>query len=350
MKRRSTRILNISDSDLRLTIAYFLITCFVQFVILRQLGVGIYPAMTDTLATNIFLFFAVLTLKRIVNSFLSRSLFAMINFEIILALSALILGASYLTMYFTFPEHPLINRYLVPFILIKLVFIFLQLFTSHYQFWYTKNQYNLERSMQRTLEIERALQRAELNRIEQTIQPHFLFNSLNSISALMVINPDEAREMLHLLSDYLRNMVRKEKAHSSSLIQEIQHLQLYLQIEKIRFKERLDIRFEIEPAAEDYPIPVFILQPLIENAVKYGLYGTERHVLIHFSATLSEQGELHIRISNPYDPETEKAYQGEGFGLNSVRSKMNLLFSRNDLIAISRKNALFTVHIKIPKE
>ncbi len=339
----------LADSDIRITMIYFTITCFVQFILLKHTGFENPEAIVDTALTNFLLLLSVLSLKRIVSSFLSKNVLSLINFEIILAMTAIIVGGSTFLLYEIYPGSTVFSDFLVPYIQIKSVIIFLQLFVSLYQFWYSKNEKNLQLALVKKLEVERVLQQSELQRIEQTIQPHFLFNSLNSISALMIINPEEALRMLHLLSDYLRTMVRKEKENTAELQEEIAYLKLYLDIEKIRFQERLDVTFEIDPGTLEKQIPVFILQPLIENAVKYSLYGTDGISKIDLKTHLRDDQSVYIEICNPYDIETEKAYQGEGFGLQSVRHKMHLLYSRNDLLQIKRKNSTFCVSIIIPQ-
>lgn len=342
-KRQSRKL------DLKSTLIQFCIACFVQFILLRQFNIDIQTALIDTLSTNVLLLLAVFILQKIVNSFLSKSVLSLVNFEIILAMTALIVAGSFFTGKLLIENNELNQQFKTPYLLAKSTVIFLQLFVAHYQFWFSKNQLYLEVSLNQKLTIERDLQKAELNRIEQTIQPHFLFNSLNSISALMVLDANEAQRMLLLLSDYLRQMVRKEKSITCRLEEEIEDVKLYLEIEKIRFKERLEIEFENDGDNLDYQIPVFILQPLVENAVKYGLYGTDEKVKICIASRILKDKMLEISISNPYDAETQQTQKGEGFGLSSIKKKLNLLYHRNDLLKIEKSENQFKATLKLPK-
>jgi two-component sensor histidine kinase len=198
---------------------------------------------------------------------------------------------------------------------------------------------------------------AELFKLRQQLQPHFLFNSLNSINALIGREPRKARQMVQQLSDYLRNTLKKEDDDFVSFQNEMNDLRLYLAIEQVRFGHRLNVEEKIEPDCEALKIPPFLLQPLVENAIKYGLYGTTGVVSITISAQKTN-GELAFSISNPFDINSVMPH-GTGFGLDSVRRRLYLLYARNDLLKITksltasgieRENELqiFTANLIIP--
>src|SRR5690606_27683378 len=111
----------------------------------------------------------------------------------------------------------------------------------------------------------------ELYNLRQQLQPHFLFNSLNSIIALIGNQPDRAKEMVFQLSDFLRGTLRKDDQQLIPLAEEVDHLKLYLEIEKVRFGHRLEVKIEIPKEAMEKKLPAMIVQPLLENAIKYGL-------------------------------------------------------------------------------
>jgi len=133
-----------------------------------------------------------------------------------------------------------------------------------------------------------------------------------------------------------------------SLNDELQHLQLYLDIEKVRFGHRLNTAVNSSEAAGKLQLPSMLLQPLVENAIKFGLYDTTEPVTINITAS-SENNNLVISIQNPFDPETSSPKQGTGFGLSSVQRRLYLLFARNDLLNTRHTDNLFTTVIKIPQ-
>lgn len=201
---------------------------------------------------------------------------------------------------------------------------------------------------QRENEAEKLLREAELSGLRQQLQPHFLFNSLNSISALAGSRPEEARKMIQQLSDFLRGTVRKDANQMVTLKEEFRHLELYLEIEKVRFGHRLQTKLHHEDGTEHLVIPSLLLQPIVENAVKFGLYDTTGEVIISISAR-SEAGHLLITVTNPFDASTSRPKSGTGFGLSSVRRRLYLLYARHDLLETKTSDQLFITQIKIPQ-
>ena len=145
-----------------------------------------------------------------------------------------------------------------------------------------------------------------------------------------------------------RKYVEKEENQWISLEDEMQHLQLYLDIEKVRFGHRLNTAINSAETAK-LQLPSMLLQPLVENAIKFGLYDTTEPVTIIIQA-VQENNYLVISIQNPFDPETSSPKQGTGFGLSSVQRRLYLLFARNDLLHTKHTDNLFTTVIKIPQQ
>ncbi len=201
---------------------------------------------------------------------------------------------------------------------------------------------------QRKLDAERLAKEAELYNLRQQLQPHFLFNSLNSIIALIGRKPDQARDMTFQLSDFLRGTLRKDDQQLIPLEDELEHLKLYLEIEKVRFGHRLETEIYVADNCSTCMLPAMILQPLLENAIKYGLYDTTDQVTIRLTAELSE-GSLLISIENPYDPQSSQPRKGTGFGLRGVKRRLYLLFGRTDLLQTKATAHIFTSVIKIPQ-
>jgi two-component system LytT family sensor kinase len=212
--------------------------------------------------------------------------------------------------------------------------------------WQTWNEH--KENQERKSDAEKLAKEAELFKLRQQLQPHFLFNSLNSINALIGSRPAEARKMVQQLSDFLRGTLKKEETQWVSLGEELQYLQLYLEIEKVRFGNRLSTLVETNDAAHKMRMPALLLQPIVENAIKFGLYDTTGDTVIHIQTT-AENNELVVTVSNPFDPETSTPKQGTGFGLKSVQRRLYLLFGRHDLLVTGTKNNIFITTVKIPQ-
>lgn len=225
---------------------------------------------------------------------------------------------------------------------------FLLFLVSTNQFWIDKHIIEQERTVQQLVQIERNLAKAELSNIQEQFRPHFVFNSLNSISALTSFDPEKAREMIQQLSDFLRASVKSDSKQMHSLGEELHYMELYLSIERVRFEDRLTVLIPDYEALAHRNVPVLILQPVLENAVKYGIYGTIGAVTIAVQIEESDE-ELHIRVTNPFDPSAAEAYAGKGYGLDSIRKKLYYLYQRRDLISISKTDDSFTVQLKIPQ-
>lgn len=192
--------------------------------------------------------------------------------------------------------------------------------------------------MQRNEEMRKE---AELFKLRQQLHPHFLFNSLNSINALIGNNTQQARSMVQQLSEFLRHTLKKEDNDAIPFEEELKDLRLYLSIEQVRFGNRLVVVEHINVQCLEQKIPPFLLQPLVENAIKFGLYGTIGKVVIHINAVSTDTNEtagasyIIFSISNPFDA-TAVSPKGTGFGLESIERRLYLLFARNDLLKVER--------------
>jgi len=210
--------------------------------------------------------------------------------------------------------------------------------------WYTvQDQQEIEK---RKRDAEQLAKEAELYKLRQQLQPHFLFNSLNSINALIGSAPQQARMMILQLSDFLRGTMKKEEQQWISLEEELDHLQLYLDIEKVRFGHRLSTFIKNETIG--MKLPVMLLQPVVENAIKFGLYDTTDDIQINIAA-VNENEQLMISVSNPFDLVSLSPQKGLGFGLSSIQRRLYLLFARKDLIKTETEGNLFITKIFIPQ-
>ena len=158
----------------------------------------------------------------------------------------------------------------------------------------------------------------------------------------------KAREMVQQLSDFLRATLRRADEHWITLDQELSYLQLYLSIEKVRFGHRLVVNEECDDQLNLWLIPPLLIQPLVENAIKFGLYGTTEDVEIKlFTRRYNEA--IQIEISNPFDADMQPS-EGSGFGLNGLKRRLYLLYARNDLLTTSIENNHFTVRLTLPEK
>ncbi|HLY72205.1 MAG TPA: histidine kinase [Puia sp.] len=224
--------------------------------------------------------------------------------------------------------------------------LMMEMVTTMSLLWYSQKEQ--KGNEERKNDAERLSKEAELFKLRQQLQPHFLFNSLNSINALIAIKPEEARKMIQQLSDFLRGTIRKEDQQWVNFSEELQYLKLYLDIEKVRFGHRLSDDIICEEAAQTMKLPPMLLQPIVENAIKFGLYDTIGDITIRIIAGIKED-HLEVIVENPFDPETSHPKQGTGFGLNSVKRRLLLLFARNDLLQTKIEDNLFTTIVKIPQ-
>jgi two-component system, LytTR family, sensor kinase len=202
-------------------------------------------------------------------------------------------------------------------------------------------------SSQREAETQAMIREAELQKLQLQLQPHFLFNSLNSINAMIMAKPDEARQMIEQLSEFLRITTKRADQHFVKFSEEWKYLQLYLGIEKVRFGHRLQIDSSVTDDAMEFVIPTLMLQPLVENAIKFGLYGTTDGVKISLQASMLGDM-LMINIENPFDSDMQPQ-RGSGFGLNGLKRRLYLLFARNDLLDTATTENKFAVTLKLPR-
>ncbi|PZF71313.1 sensor histidine kinase [Taibaiella soli] len=209
-----------------------------------------------------------------------------------------------------------------------------------------KKMAKIEADYQQHSDAETLHREAELFKLRQQLQPHFLYNSLNSINALIMIQPDKAQEMIGKLSDFLRSSVRREANEKIPITEELEYIEAYLSIETIRFGDRLQVEIK-KDYTDDASIPPFLLQPVLENAIKFGLYGKTGTVKILLYIGY-EDSMLEIHIVNPFD-EHMRPPSGTGFGLEGIRRRLYLLYARADLLETLQEDGLFTTILKIPQ-
>jgi sensor histidine kinase YesM len=197
-------------------------------------------------------------------------------------------------------------------------------------------------------ELRRLALDAELKALRAQINPHFLFNSLNSISALTTLDPGKAREMCVLLSDFLRKSLGLGERASVSLREELELLRTYLAIEQVRFGERLQIDWAVDPEAETLMLPPLLLQPLAENAIKHGISSLPEGGTLRIAARFTDEG-VELEVANPCDPDAP-APKGLGLGLRQVRERLKGRFGTQSRFDALTRDCQHTVILTIPTE
>lgn len=207
---------------------------------------------------------------------------------------------------------------------------------------------NLSEKNAKEAKLESLVKETELKMLRSQINPHFLFNSLNSISSLTITDPEKARDMVVKLSEFMRYALSRKDEQPVSLKNELENLRLYLDIEKVRFGDKLTTEENIENNCLDFKIPVMLLQPLYENAVKHGVYESTESVRILTNAKIIE-GYIEIIISNNYDL-SPSLKRGTGTGLLNVSRRLELFYGKKASIKTTRENGVYTVTIYIPAD
>jgi two-component system LytT family sensor kinase len=205
---------------------------------------------------------------------------------------------------------------------------------------------NLAEKNAREARLESLVKETELKMLRSQINPHFLFNSLNSISSLTITDPEKARTMVIKLSEFMRYALSRKDEQPVSFESELKNLRLYLDIEKVRFGNRLITDENVSKDCLETPIPVMLLQPLYENAVKHGVYESTENVKISTNAEINN-GFLEIKISNNYDPGSVPI-SGTGTGLLNVARRLELYYGSKGFMNTKKENGFFIVKILIP--
>ena len=201
---------------------------------------------------------------------------------------------------------------------------------------------------QASMEYKVLAREAELRAFKAQIDPHFLFNSLNSISSLCGSNPAAARQMTQQLADFFRRSLRLGARPRISLGEEIDLTTLYLGIEQVRFGDRLGVDIDIEAGVRDTLVPPLILQPLAENAVRHGVAGLVDGGSIRVSARL-ERGIVSIEVENDCDEDRETT-RGESIGLANVRGRLRTIYDSQASMEVRDSGTTFRVRIMVPPQ
>ena len=198
----------------------------------------------------------------------------------------------------------------------------------------------------RILETEVTAREAELRALRAQLNPHFLFNSLNSVNALVGSDPEGARRMCEGLGDFLRRTLALGARDVVTLGEELGLVERYLGIEQVRFGERLRIERAVDPDATVCRVPPLLLQPLVENAIKHGIQDCVAGGVIRIEARRTGST-LRVLVENPLDPDAPSR-GGEGVGLENVRRRLEVFGAREARLSAQRLDDVFRVTLTLP--
>ena len=223
------------------------------------------------------------------------------------------------------------------------VLLFLLALTVHYLLL----AFELAREAeQRQLRLEVLAREAELRALRAQLDPHFLFNSLNSISALTAVDPVAARRMCVLLADFLRDTLNVSSRDQIPLVEELALTDRFLGIEQVRFGERLKVERYVDDNAARCRVPPLLLQPLVENAVTHGIAGLLEGGVIRVDVARRD-GRLSIAIENPRDLDSVRPVRG-GVGLEIVRQRLMAMFGGDARLDARADDARYRVELAMP--
>ena len=198
-------------------------------------------------------------------------------------------------------------------------------------------------------QLETSLVEARLKTLEAELHPHFLFNTLHAISTLVHSDPESADRMISRLSDLLRLTFDRSGANGVPLQQELEFLQKYLEIEQIRFQDRLSVRFDIDPETLDVEVPRLILQPLVENAIKHGIAPRSGHGFVQVTAKRQETATLiEVRDNGVGLSSKARARFHNGVGLSNTRARLECLYGDAHRLDFAEGETGLAVSMLIP--
>lgn len=204
-------------------------------------------------------------------------------------------------------------------------------------------------AVKRELEAQSLARESELKALKTQVNPHFIFNCLNSISALTSSDPATAREMCIRLAEFLRKTLGLGERSQITLQEEMDLIHAYLSVEKMRFGARLKLEESIEPGTLVYSVPPLLLQPLVENAIRHGVATLTEGGWIRLEINNGTPGLLAIKVENNFDPEAPRR-SGANIGLKNVRQRVDAMYSSRAKFDVSAGEGHFQVSMQLPAQ
>ncbi len=272
--------------------------------------------------------------------FINHGLGAIFTTGIWIGIGYFILSRSITQQYYLeFLESSIIWR-----VLIGLLFYTIIVSINYLTIYYN----NFKEKLKHESELNTLVKEAELRSLKYQINPHFIFNSLNSISSLTISDPDKAREMTINLSTFLRGTLSKNEKQKTKFSEELENVKLYLSIERVRFEGKFELIQEITDECKHVEVPSMILQPLFENAIKHGVY--ESLDLVEIKLNCREENDyMRITVTNNYDKDAAPR-KGEGIGIKNIKNRLQLIYNRDNLLRVNKTDEQFIVDVFIPLE
>ncbi len=338
----------------KLLIIYFAIWFFIfltHLTILKYvLSIGFYNAILDSTIFNGLYLSLGISLWYTVNfnsleNYTSPKIFVN-HIAAAVITSSLWVGIGFYILKNLLPDEKIYQNFLVQSLiwrfLIGILFYIIIVAVDYVIIYYN----NFQEKQLKEAELNSLVKEAELKSLKYQINPHFIFNSLNSISSLTLSDPQKAQEMTIKLSSFLRSTLSKNERQKSKLSEEINNAKLYLDIEKVRFDDKFNFVEELEPQCKELEVPSMILQPLFENAIKHGVYESLENVTIKLKCGY-EKEYFKIVVENTFDPEAVPR-KGEGIGIKNIQNRLKLIYNQDNLVTAEKINNLFRVNIFIP--
>ncbi|MFH0736784.1 MAG: histidine kinase [bacterium] len=215
-----------------------------------------------------------------------------------------------------------------------------------YKIWeeWTEHKYQLEK--ERTL-----LRTSQLEMLKYQINPHFLFNTLSSLRGLISVNQEKAREMVTEISEFLRYSLHEGINNEVKLINEMEIIKLYLNIEQVRYGENLIVEFDIPDETFNFKLPIFLIHPLVENAIKHGMHSSKMPLKIYISSAL-KNNTLILKVKNTgnWIENNNEESNKTGIGLQNIKKRLENAFPNNYLFEIIKEQDFVELVIKLKYE
>ena len=240
-------------------------------------------------------------------------------------------------IYLEFMDYALLGRLILSVVLYVLITLI------YYLIVYINN---FREKLAHEAELKTLVKDAELSWLKLQINPHFLFNSLNSVSSLTLTEPEKAQDMITRLSELLRYSLKQSPETMVMLSDEISNCKKYLEIEKVRFGERLNYSINSNPDCLHIKVPSMLLQPLLENAIKHSVAQNTGESIVNIDVEV-DNGLLLIKIENTV-PNFPTNSAGYGIGLENIKRRLMLIYGISNLLSIDKTDSIFLVTVSIP--
>lgn len=195
---------------------------------------------------------------------------------------------------------------------------------------------------------QKELNEAKLNALQMQLHPHFLFNTLNSITSLIDIDPKKAQKMLTQLGFLMREILENDKKHVISLASEMEYIKAYLEIEHIRFQDRLSLDFSISDDISEAQIPALLLQPVVENAIKHGISKRSDGGQISVSASRSNGSNITIEVANDFQEKDDPSLVGYGIGTSNISKRLQQMYGDDQKFEQHKIGSKYITQITFP--